>query len=83
MYYVGLTDFTGQRFVVEVPKKVPATAAHVAYDQNEIEALQSVRERIVHSKPIKCDIIHDNSRAPMTVIFMGPVRLDIAPEETA
>lgn len=70
--YVGITDFNNQRYTTKVDNDPD-------FQANMIErALKIVRNKIVRSEPIDCEIVHPSNNARVTVIFMGPVRIDAA-----
>ena len=74
-------DHVGQRFVVEVPRQAPATAASTSYERTPKDALRYVQGMLKHHDPIECEIVHTNNKAKMIVIFECPVRLDTDPRQ--
>ena len=80
VHYVGIMDHVGQRFIVSVDAKVPATAASLARERTPSQALCQVREMIRNHDPIECEIVCPSSiYVKKIAIFMGPVRLDVVP----
>lgn len=73
--FITLTDFRGQRYVVEMDSEIPATGASLATKMTPEKALNIVREKIVKGEPIACEIVHENNHAKTLTIFHGPVTL--------
>jgi hypothetical protein len=75
MIWITLTDFRGQRYVAELPSKIPATGASLATELTPEKALHLLRQQVVNGEPIECDIVHDNNHAKTLTVFHGPVTL--------